>query len=344
MLSDPGGWEEMVEINPPRLPGMLHARLEGRWPRVLITDNPFKQVRVSPYAFAARITHDVPGVRPTVVCSTRDRNILAIESEVRGALGNGVDSFLVVQGDMLPEVEHWSNSYEIVEHLHALQQAIGPGAFEVGMSTRSRQWVFRRRVEVGAQFFTTGPVMDPASVRPTADRLQLVGAPPVYLELSPPVSPNWVRRMEAVGATPISDGLRARIEATPDGQRRALGWSVAKAIAIEARRSGFAGVVIMGLRFETAVEEAYEAWHDPALAPYEMTAAEAERAHLRGPQGKPDAGFRRMQELRKVSRDYPFICPVDSMPHRGSPPGQDPNADPAFIAGHRQDDGMHYLG
>src|SRR3990170_790617 len=122
MLAAPPGWVEMVEVNPPRLPSMTHRELKGRWRDVLITDNPFKQVRVSPYAFAARITHDLPDVRPTVVCSTRDRNILAIESEVRGALGNGVESFLVVQGDMLPEVEHWSNSYEIVEHLRALQQ------------------------------------------------------------------------------------------------------------------------------------------------------------------------------------------------------------------------------
>ena len=273
MLSSPSGWEVMVEINPPRLPGMLHLRLRDRWRHVLITDNPFKQVRVSPYAFAARITHDVPDVAPTVVCSTRDRNILAIESEVRGALGNGVSSFLVVQGDMLPEVEHWSNSYEIVEHLRALQQAIGSDAFEVGMSTRSRQWVFSRRVAVGAQFLTTGPVMDPASVRPTAERLTLEGAPPVYLELSPPVSPAWVRRLEGVGATPISDGLRALIEATPEGQRRTLGWRVGRAIAHEAQQAGFAGVVIMGLRFETAVEEAYDVWHDPALAPYEMPAS-----------------------------------------------------------------------
>ncbi|MDP9467323.1 MAG: hypothetical protein M3P32_01080, partial [Chloroflexota bacterium] len=138
MLSAPDSWVEMVEVNPPRLPSMLHRELQGRWPRVLITDNPFKQVRVSPYAFAARITHDVPEVRPTVVCSTRDRNILAIESEVRGALANGVGSFLVVQGDMLPEVEHWSNNYEIVEHLRALQDAVLPVQFEVGMSTRSR--------------------------------------------------------------------------------------------------------------------------------------------------------------------------------------------------------------
>ncbi|MGH2457006.1 MAG: hypothetical protein ACRDHD_12210, partial [Candidatus Limnocylindria bacterium] len=187
MLAAPDAWVEMVEVNPPKLPSMTHRQLEGRWQRVLITDNPFKQVRVSPYAFAARITHDLPEVRPTVVCSTRDRNILAIESEVRGALGNGVDSFLVVQGDMLPEVEHWSNSYEIVEHLRALQEAVPP--FEVGMSTRSRSWVLRRRIEVGAQFLTTGPVMDPASVAACAERLALrEGDPPVYLELTPPFS------------------------------------------------------------------------------------------------------------------------------------------------------------
>lgn len=70
----------------------------------------------------------------------------------------------------------------------------------------------------------------------------------------------------------------------------------------------------------------------------------------RGPAGKPiptDAAgkpFRRMQELRKVSRDYPFICPVDFKPHKGSPPGEDPNNDPAFIPNHREDDGGHYLG
>jgi 5,10-methylenetetrahydrofolate reductase len=271
MLSAPDRWVEMVEVNPPTLPSMLHTQLRGRWGRILITDNPFRQVRVSPYAFAARVTHDIPEVRPTVVCSTRDRNILAIESEVRGALGNGVDSFLVVQGDMLPEVEHWSNSYEIVEHLRELQPKVAPMEFEVGMSTRSRRWMFRRRLEVGGQFFTTGPVMDPASVAAVAGRLELKeGDPPVYLELSPPVSPAWVKRLEGVGAIPISEGLRARLAATPEAQRRTLAWRAAKAVAVRARDAGFAGVVIMGLRFETAVGEAFDAWHDPAVAPLEQ--------------------------------------------------------------------------
>jgi len=278
MLSEPGAWLEIVEVNPPRLPSMTHRDLRGRWERVLITDNPFKQVRVSPYAFAARITHDLSGVKPTVVCSTRDRNILAIESEVRGAIGNGVDSFLVVQGDMLPEVEHWSNSYEIVEHLRALQQEATP--FEVGMSTRSRSWVFRRRIEVGAQFLTTGPVMDPATVQACADRLgRRDGDPPVYLELSPPFSPGWVRRLERVGALPISDAFRAQLASTPAAEQRRFGWRAAKAIGQQARAAGFAGVVLMGLKFETAVGEAYEVWHDDQLTP--LGSDEADLAGIR---------------------------------------------------------------
>jgi 5,10-methylenetetrahydrofolate reductase len=265
MLSERGPWVEMVEVNPPRLPSMTHLKLRGRWQDVLITDNPFKQVRVSPYAFAARITHDVPDVRPTVVCSTRDRNILAIESEVRGAIANGVKSFLVVQGDMLPEVEHWSNSYEIVEYLRALQPSVQPITFEVGMSSRSRRWMFRRRIEVGAQFVTTGPVMDPSSVAGVASRLELRPEdPPVYLEITPPFTERWVRRLESVGAVPISDELRQRLHGLSETDARALGWQMAKEAAAEARGAGFAGIVLMGLRFDTVVGEAYDVWHDGA--------------------------------------------------------------------------------
>jgi len=252
----------MVEVNPPLLPDMTHLELRGRWQHVLITDNPFKQVRVSPYAYGARIAHDVPEVTPTIVCSTRDRNILAIESEVRGAIGNGVSSFLVVQGDMLPEVEHWSNSYEIVEYLRELEGSLPSVEFEVGMSTRSRRWVFRRRVSVGAQFLMVGPVMDPTSVRPMMEHLELrADDPPVYLEITPPFSPNWVRRLESVGAVTISDKLRERLAGLAEGEKRAEAWRVAREVARTARDVGFAGIVLMGLRFETVVGEAFDAWN-----------------------------------------------------------------------------------
>lgn len=78
-----------------------------------------------------------------------------------------------------------------------------------------------------------------------------------------------------------------------------------------------------------------------------MTPEEAERAHLRGPDGQPDQQdppHRRMQELRKIGREYAFICPVDFKPHKGLPTGQDPNLDPGFVANHREDDGAHFTG
>jgi 5,10-methylenetetrahydrofolate reductase len=130
------------------------------------------------------------------------------------------------------------------------------------MSTRSRSWVFRRRVKAGGQFFTTGPVMDPESVPSVLANLELQPEdPPVYLEITPPMSLRWVRRLESVGAIPVSDGLRERLDGLSEADARAEGWRMAKAAAARAREVGFAGIVLMGLRFETVVGEAADVWH-----------------------------------------------------------------------------------
>lgn len=259
MLTTPDGFRLVAEVNPPDLPDTSHLLLEGVWDHVMITDNVFGRIRVSPYAFAARITHDVPSVEPTVVVSTRDRNILAIESEVRGALGNGVESFLVVTGDTLPAVEHMSNHYEIVEHLRDLQDRMP--AFEVGMPTRFRAWQHRRRVELGAQFFVGGPVLDPDTVGPSVARMERRDDdPPLYLMIIPPFGPDWVERMEQVGAVPMGERARTRLEETPAEARRELGWELAAASARAAEEAGCAGAILMGLSFTTMVDEAVERW------------------------------------------------------------------------------------
>ncbi len=254
MLGEPVEFACVAEINPPELPTMTHLLLEGSWDRVLVTDNVFGKIRVSPYAFAARITHDVPSVAPTVVVSTRDRNILAIESEVRGALGNGVVSFLVVVGDTVPQVDHLAHHYEIVEHLRELQRRV-PVHFEVGMPTRLRRWQFERRIDLGAQFFLSGPVVDPSTVMRSAERLGLRSEdPPVYLMVMPPFSPEWVDRAEEFGAVPAGDGLKRRL-ADLGGDLREFAWEQASLAAEHARQAGFAGVVLAGTRFETVVDE-----------------------------------------------------------------------------------------
>lgn len=255
MLTQTNGFRLIAEINPPELPDMRHLLLDGAWSHVLITDNVFGRIRVSPYAFAARITHDVPGVHPTVVVSTRDRNILAIESEVRGAIGNGVDSFLVVVGDTLPAVEHMAHHYEIVEHLRALQSNMPP--FEVGMPTRFRDWQYRRRIDLGAQFLVAGPILDPATVEENVARLKRDPAdPPLYLMAIPPFSPDWIDRMERIGAVAATAGLRSRlIDAEPSAQRE-LAWSAVRETTEVAAGAGCAGLILMGIKYDTVVDEA----------------------------------------------------------------------------------------
>ena len=259
MLTRSDGFRRIVEINPPELPNMSHLLIEGAWQHVMVTDNVFGKIRVSPYAFAARITHDVPTAAPTVVVSTRDRNILAIESEVRGALGNGVQSFLVVIGDTLPQVEHLADHYQIVRHLRDLQDDLPE--FEVGMPTRFRKWQKERRIQAGAQFLVAGPILDPATVEEQVSKLDLQpDDPPVALMAIPPFGPSWVDRMESLGSIPIGDGLRRRLEDAPKEDRRAIAWEASRQVAEVAEDVGLAGVVLMGLRFETIVDEAALEW------------------------------------------------------------------------------------
>jgi 5,10-methylenetetrahydrofolate reductase len=262
-LSNPTSFTCLAEINPPELPSATHLMLDGAWEHVLVTDNVFGKIRVSPYAFSARITHDVPSTHPTVVVSTRDRNILAIESEVRGALGNGVKSFFVVTGDTVPQVDHLAHHYEIVEHLRALQARI-PTAFEVGMPTRFRSWQYRRRIELGAQYFMVGPIIDPASVEEHVAALNLEpGGPPVYLMVLPPFSRNWVERAEEFGTVPAGAAMKAKLdELGPDARQYA--WEQAAAVAARGREAGCAGTVLTGTKFETVVDEGAE-WRRTVL-------------------------------------------------------------------------------
>jgi 5,10-methylenetetrahydrofolate reductase len=262
MLTDSNGWLRIAEVNPPELPDMRHRSLYPAWSHVLVTDNVFGRIRLSPYAFSARITHDVPELHPTVVVSTRDRNILAIESEVRGALMNGVDSFVVVIGDTVPHIDHLAHHYEIVEHLRALQENLP--AFEVGMPTRFREWQFRRRIDLGAQFFVTGPVLDPDSVEPNLSRLNRKPEdPPIYLMVIPPFTLDWVDRMETMGAVPVGPGLRERLEGLEPDVMRKTAWEVTSEMEGRARDAGCAGVVLMGLKFDSVVDEAPDAWPSP---------------------------------------------------------------------------------
>jgi 5,10-methylenetetrahydrofolate reductase len=149
-----------------------------------------------------------------------------------------------------------AHHYEIVEHLRELQRSLP--RFEAGMTTRFRKWQFRRRVEAGGQFFVTGPILDPATVAPSFEKLDRDPAdPPVYLMVIPPFSLGWVERMEAVGSVPVSEALRTEVT---EGMPRQRAWELALQVADEAKEVGAGGVIVTGLKFNTVVDEAVGVW------------------------------------------------------------------------------------
>ena len=68
---------------------------------VQITDNPGAQVHMSGVAAAALLARQ--GVDPVLHMTCRDRNRIALQSDLIGAVALGVGSILVMRGDRIPE-------------------------------------------------------------------------------------------------------------------------------------------------------------------------------------------------------------------------------------------------
>ena len=112
-----------------------------------------------------------------------------------------------------------------------------------------------------AQFFVTGPILDPEVVESYVTRLNLKPEdPPVFVMVIPPFSASWVEQMEAIGAVPATDGLKERLSELEPQVGRKLGWESIAELERRARDAGAAGVILMGLKYDSIVGEAAESW------------------------------------------------------------------------------------
>jgi hypothetical protein len=77
----------------------------------------------------------------------------------------------------------------------------------------------------------------------------------------PPFSTTWIDRMQGIGARSVTNGLRQRLDDAQDPlARREIAWESSRQVAAAARAAGAAGTILMGLRFETIIDEAALAW------------------------------------------------------------------------------------
>jgi methionine synthase I (cobalamin-dependent)/5,10-methylenetetrahydrofolate reductase len=186
-LADPQEFLVTAEVEPPRgaessaaIEGARHLKACGV-DAVNVTDNPMARLRMSSIAVAALIQKEI-GLDAVVQITTRDRNVLGLQSDLLGAAGLGVKAILCLGGDPL-KIGDYPQAKQVSEidvlGLLRIARGLNSGADlagnAIGAPTRfaiacaanpaaADQEVefskLRAKIEAGATFAQTQPVYD----------------------------------------------------------------------------------------------------------------------------------------------------------------------------------------
>jgi homocysteine S-methyltransferase len=186
-LANPEEFVVTTEIEPPRGVDVSAAIEGGRTAKacgvdaVNVTDNPMARLRMSSIAVAALVQRET-GQEAVVQITTRDRNVLGLQSDLLGAAGLGVKAILCLGGDPLkigdyPQAKQVSEVdvlglLRIAKGLNAGADLAGnpigaPTAFAIGCAANPAApdleieiSKIAAKIEAGAAFAQTQPVYD----------------------------------------------------------------------------------------------------------------------------------------------------------------------------------------
>jgi len=276
-----------VEIDPPRRLMMPQRSLDGAAllkeagvDAINVGDSPMARVRMNPLAMAVLLQREV-GVETIVHYTTRDRNLIAIHSDLVGAHVLGIHNILCLRGDppslggYLDVVGVWDvTSVGLIRVLKLLNEGLGwtgeaighAASFFIGGaanpnadSIESELKLMRRKAEAGVQFFMTQVSYDPAQLDrflERATKLQI----PVVVGILPLHSSRHAEFLhEQVPGIQIPDETRERMRRAGEGAM-AEGMAVARDMlaAAKARAQGVYVVPSFG-RYELIAELVAEA-------------------------------------------------------------------------------------
>ena len=231
-----------VELDPPK--GLNPAKIlegavllqEAGLQCINIADSPMARVRMSCLALA-RLIQDHLGMETIIHFTTRDRNLMAIQSELLGAHALGIRNILALTGDPLHVGDYpnttgvWDvDSVGLIGVMRGINEghdaagsSIGARAsFHIGTALnlnmteeQAEQEIekYQRKIDAGAHFIMTQPIYEPTPLLRFLDR---VGTPPIPMILGciPLHSSRHAEYLhnEVPGIT-IPDNVRARMRA-----------------------------------------------------------------------------------------------------------------------------------
>ncbi|MER3520887.1 MAG: 5,10-methylenetetrahydrofolate reductase, partial [Acidimicrobiia bacterium] len=275
-----------VEIGPPKSASVESVRkkaktLVGYCDAANVTDNQAAIVRLSAWAGSLVLVEE--GLEPIMQMTTRDRNIMAIQSDLLGAWALGVRNVLALSGDPIKIGNHPMckpvseiDSTGLVRLLAGMRdtaklfngEEIDPAPrYFIGSAvnpTLDSSDKVRQKVDSGADFFQSNIVYDLRAFRRWFEPLRdegLFERVPLLVGVTPPKSEKMLRHVkDNIPGVNVPEEVLSRM-AGKQGDRAAEEGKAIAAEVIQALKGieGVRGVHIMAIAWEEIVPEIVEA-------------------------------------------------------------------------------------
>ena len=258
--------------------------LKGYVDAVNITDNQTAVVRMSSIASGAILARE--GLEPIIQMTCRDRNRIAIQSDLLGAYALGARNLLCLSGDHQTFGNHpqSKNVYDIdsMQLLRIVRDLRDAKKFQCGEETDAEPRFFigaaanpfadpfdyrplrlAKKAAAGADFVQTQLIYNVDKFRLYMERVRDLGVhEKVYIlaGVGPIKSPAMARYMQTkVAGMDVPDAIVQRMEKAPKEERRKEGIRLCAEIIQQVREiPGVAGVHIMSVEWEEAIPEVLE--------------------------------------------------------------------------------------
>jgi len=242
-----------VEIDPPRgiqtSKVMAGARLmaERGVDCINIADSPMARIRMSALALAYQIHRELPRMELILHYTTRDRNLMALQSELLGAHAIGLRNILCLTGDP-PSLGDYPNMTAVFDTdsvgLIKIVRRLNEGHDQAGSSIGGRTAFamgcgvnptaddmaqelerFQRKLDAGVQFVMTQPVYELDSWKRFLDRLGGMPKVPLLIGILPLQSFRHAEFLHnEVPGIQVPEWIRHRLhEAGNEGQKVGVG-------------------------------------------------------------------------------------------------------------------------
>ncbi|MDQ7937143.1 bifunctional homocysteine S-methyltransferase/methylenetetrahydrofolate reductase [Lactiplantibacillus sp. WILCCON 0030] len=275
----------LVELDPPKdfettkfFKGAQRLKAAGV-DGLTLSDNSLATVRIANTTIAAELKLNY-GITPIVHLTTRDHNLIGLQSEIMGLHSLGIEDILAITGDPaklgdFPGATSVGDvrSVELIKLIKQFNSGIGPtgkslkqatdfrvaaafnpNAYRTDVSTKS----IERKISYGCDYIITQPVFDLANVDALAAALAAHQIHiPVFVGILPLVSKRHAEFLhhEVHGIRLPKSVLTRMAQAESDGNERAVGIQIAKDL-IDGICARFNGVHIVTPfnRFKTVIE------------------------------------------------------------------------------------------